>query len=185
MFAQTLSLIVGSGPATVAMSPALSTPVYDQQVSLTRNIEAVGVRFRLLSCALNMLQGEVTASRPSNNVIRQRIYASALDYFTQPPQGPTQSTAQLKADIKLLISFWQVLYADGKYIKKEIFLSRDNEVGVAANLNQLEPYGDQMQSSSRSGTQTWHTAASNSTYYVNTLTLSKNALTSSTRGSKC
>ncbi|EYC21934.1 hypothetical protein Y032_0018g3619 [Ancylostoma ceylanicum] len=181
MFAQTLSLVVGTGPVAIAVSPALSTPLYDQQVSLVRNIEAVGVRFRLLSCALSMLQGEATSARPSNNVIRQRVYASALDYFTLAPQGPTQGHTQLRADVKLLISFWQVLYADGKYIKKEMFLSKDNDVTLTANLTQLEPYVDQLVQ--RSATQTWHAAASSSTHYVNTLTLSKNALTASTRGS--
>ncbi|KIH57605.1 phosphoinositide 3-kinase family, accessory domain protein [Ancylostoma duodenale] len=181
MFAQTLSLVVGTGPVAVAVSPALSTPLYDQQVSLVRNIEAVGVRFRLLSCALSMLQGEATAARPSNNVIRQRVYASALDYFTLAPQGPTQRHTQLRADVKLLISFWQVLYADGKYIKKEMFLSKDNDINLTANLTQLEPYVDQLVQ--RSATQTWHASASSSTHYVNTLTLSKNALTTSTRGS--
>ncbi|KAK6013366.1 hypothetical protein OSTOST_21321, partial [Ostertagia ostertagi] len=144
MFAQSLSLVVGSGPATIAPSPALSTPLFEQHVVLTRSIEAVGARFRLLSCALNMLQGEATAARPSNNVIRQRVYASALDYFTLSPQGPTQMHAQLRADVKQLISFWQVLYADGKYIKKEIFLTKDNELAITPNLNQIEPYVEQL-----------------------------------------
>ncbi|XGW14011.1 hypothetical protein V3C99_000358 [Haemonchus contortus] len=180
MFAQSLSLVVGSGPVTVAPSPALSLPLFEQHVFLTRSIEAVGVRFRLLSCALSMLQGEATAARPSNNVIRQRVYASALDYFTLSPQGPTQMQAQLRADVKLLISFWQVLYADGKYIKKEIFLTKDNELGITPTLNQIEPYVEQL--GNRSSSQTWHAASSSSTHYVNTLTLSKNAITS-TRGS--
>ncbi|ETN71989.1 hypothetical protein NECAME_14034 [Necator americanus] len=91
-----------------------------------------------------MLQGEATTARPSNNVIRQRVYASALDYFTHLPQGPTQGLAQLKTDVKLLISFWQVLYADGKYIKKEIFLSKENDVPFMSNLTQLEPYVEQL-----------------------------------------
>ncbi|VDM69369.1 unnamed protein product, partial [Strongylus vulgaris] len=56
----------------------------------------------------------------------------------------------------------------------------DNDLGVTPNMT-LEPYAEQMQ---RSSTSTWHAASSSSTYYVNTLTLSKNALTSSTRGSK-
>ncbi|KAK5965562.1 hypothetical protein GCK32_016578, partial [Trichostrongylus colubriformis] len=180
MFAQSLSLVVGTGPATIAPSPALSTPLFEYNVFLTRSIEAVGVRFRLLSCALSMLQGEATSARPSNNVIRQRVYASALDYFTLSPQGPTQMHAQLRADVKLLISFWQTLYADGKYIKKEVFSAKDNELAITPNLNLIEPYVEQL--GHRASTQTWHAASSSSTHYVNTLTLSKNAI-SSTRGS--
>ncbi|PIO77059.1 phosphoinositide 3-kinase family, accessory domain protein [Teladorsagia circumcincta] len=87
--------------------------------------------------------------------------------------------AQLRADVKQLISFWQVLYADGKYIKKEIFLTKDNDLAITPNLNQIEPYVEQL--GHRASSQTWH-AASSSTHYVNTLTLSKNAITS-TRGS--
>ncbi|KAK6746150.1 hypothetical protein RB195_012331 [Necator americanus] len=181
MFAQTLGLAVGNAPVTVPVSPPLSVPVCEQSIFLSRNIEAVGVRFQLLSCALNMLQGEATTARPSNNVIRQRVYASALDYFTHLPQGPTQGLAQLKTDVKLLISFWQVLYADGKYIKKEIFLSKENDVPFMSNLTQLEPYVEQL--AQRSATQTWHASASSSSHYVNTLTLSKNAVTTSARGS--
>uniref|UniRef100_A0A158P6J4 1-phosphatidylinositol 4-kinase n=1 Tax=Angiostrongylus cantonensis TaxID=6313 RepID=A0A158P6J4_ANGCA len=128
MFAQAVSLVIGSGPATVAVSPALSIPLLDQQVPLSRSIESVGARFRLLSCALNILQGEATTTRPSNNVIRQRVYASALDYFTLPPQGPTQAHAQLRDDVKLLILFWQTLYADGKFIRKEVFLQKGNRL---------------------------------------------------------
>ncbi|KAJ1361925.1 hypothetical protein KIN20_021310 [Parelaphostrongylus tenuis] len=179
MFAQAVSSVIGSGPATESVSPALSVPLLDQQVSLSRNIESVGVRFRLLSCALNILQGEATTARPSNNVIRQRVYASALDYFTLPPQGPTQAHAQLREDVRLLISFWQTLYADGKFIKKEVFLQKDNEL-VTASLNHLDPLADQL--GQRSLGQTWHASASSSSYYVNTLTLSKTAQ-NSTRGS--
>lgn len=54
------------------------------------------------------------------------IFLTYVLYFSLSPQGPTQGHTQLRADVKLLISFWQVLYADGKYIKKEIFLSKGN-----------------------------------------------------------
>ncbi|VDM61613.1 unnamed protein product [Angiostrongylus costaricensis] len=122
MFAQAVSLVIGSGPhhyhCSIPFQLALGfSKIHDP-------IESVGVRFRLLSCALNILQGEATTARPSNNVIRQRVYASALDYFTLPPQGPTQAHAQLRYDVRLLISFWQTLYADGKFIKKEVFLQK-------------------------------------------------------------
>lgn len=38
-------------------------------------------------------------------------------------QTPTQNAAQLKNDIRLLIIFWNTLFSDVKYIKKEIFSS--------------------------------------------------------------
>ena len=50
--------------------------------AMTRSVEAVGVRFRLLTCVLSMIQGDSLSTRISKNVLRQRIYAAALDYFT-------------------------------------------------------------------------------------------------------
>ena len=49
---------------------------------LSRHIEAVGVRFRLLSAALNLVQNENTHNAQSHNTLRQRIYSCAFDYFT-------------------------------------------------------------------------------------------------------
>lgn len=92
---------------------------------ITRNIEVVGVRFKLLTSVLNMIQGD-SACRVSRNVLRQRIYATAFDYFTVAAQNPIQKGAQLRYDLRQLIGFWQVLYADGKYIKKEAFITNGN-----------------------------------------------------------
>lgn len=89
---------------------------------MTRSIEALGVRFKLLSSALNMIQGD-NSCRISRNVLRQRIYATAFDYFTIPAQNPVQKIPQLRYDVRQLIGFWQALYADGKYIKKEAFIT--------------------------------------------------------------
>ena len=49
---------------------------------MTRSIEAVGIRSRLLTCALSLLQSEPQQARPSNHIIRQRVYSGALHYFT-------------------------------------------------------------------------------------------------------
>lgn len=49
---------------------------------ITRNIQAVGVRFRLLNSALSMVQGDSFPGSSSQNLLRQRIYATCLDYFT-------------------------------------------------------------------------------------------------------
>lgn len=87
---------------------------------MTRHIEAVGVRFRLLTSILHMIQSG-DSFRTSKNVLRQKVYLSVFDYFSLPPQTPTQTNNQLRNDIKYLILFWQALYADSKYIKKEIF----------------------------------------------------------------
>ncbi|CAD6198558.1 unnamed protein product [Caenorhabditis auriculariae] len=184
MFAQSLSLSVGKSSTTSATVPG-SIP--DNQAQMTRSIEAVGVRFRLLSCVLGLLQGEASISRPSNVLIRQRVYASALHYFTIPPQGPTQSEAQLREDVNLLISFWQVLYADGKYIRKEVFASTDNELKLSQTLSQVQGAYNSETINPRNVSQTWNNAPGAnltlppSSNYVNTLTLSQKSAAVSTR----
>lgn len=87
---------------------------------MTRHIEAVGVRFRLLTSILHMIQSG-DSCRTSKNVLRQKVYSAVFDYFSLPPQTSTQKSGQLRSDIKQLIAFWQALYADAKYIKKETF----------------------------------------------------------------
>lgn len=89
---------------------------------MTRSIEAIGVRFKLLSSALHMIQGD-SSCRISRNVLRHRIYSTAFDYFTLPTQNPIQKTSQLRYDVIQLIGFWKSLYSDGKYIKKEAFVT--------------------------------------------------------------
>jgi phosphatidylinositol 4-kinase len=65
---------------------------------LSRHIEAVGVRFQLLTSALNLIQNDTSSNVHTENTLRQRIYASAFDFFTVPPQVPTQSELQLKVE---------------------------------------------------------------------------------------
>ncbi|CAI4230573.1 unnamed protein product [Auanema sp. JU1783] len=180
MFAQSLSMQVGSGLTVSGQSFSTALGVDDPR-QLTRSISAVGVRFSLLSCALSLLQGSAAQSRPSNHVIRQRVYASALHFFTIPPQGVTQSSSQLRDDIVYLISFWHAMYADGKYIKKEMFANTDHDINLLTSINQMTASISDVPT--RTNNQTWHaTSASSSSNYVNTLTLSqKTAATYSQR----
>ncbi|XP_031331988.1 phosphatidylinositol 4-kinase alpha isoform X2 [Photinus pyralis] len=83
----------------------------------TRDVSAVGVRFKLLACGLSLLQGDVLPKNLAKNVLRERIYCSCLDYFCRPVCCPTQDAEDLRKDIDALIRFWQNMYADKKYLK--------------------------------------------------------------------
>uniref|UniRef100_A0AC34RIU1 1-phosphatidylinositol 4-kinase n=1 Tax=Panagrolaimus sp. JU765 TaxID=591449 RepID=A0AC34RIU1_9BILA len=162
MFVQTLSLIIGDRPTPTSsifhhmtLMPLPSTVT----VYMTRSIEAIGIRFRLLSSILDMIQSDSSANGYSKNILRQRVYCTAFDFFTLPPQTPTQSLIQLKNDLKQLTTFWKALYADGKYIKKECFLCNDMELSLSAAHPMLAD------SNYSSGTiqrpaSTWHGSAS-------------------------
>uniref|UniRef100_A0A7E4V1C1 1-phosphatidylinositol 4-kinase n=1 Tax=Panagrellus redivivus TaxID=6233 RepID=A0A7E4V1C1_PANRE len=168
MFIQTLSMSIGTRPNTgnsfiqqVTLAPAVVTT----PVSITRNIEAIGVRFRLLSSVLDMIQSDSSLNGLSKNVLRHRVYATAFDYFTLGPQTPKQSVMQLKNDLHQLNIFWKALYADSKYINKECFLTNDLELHLNT-VHSLLAGGDSHKSN------TWYgSATSPMNTWANTISI--------------
>ena len=71
---------------------------------------------RLLKLGLSLLQCRLTPSHGlSKTVLRERIYASALDYFSAPPQHPVQRQQALRDDILVLADFFRHMYNDRKH----------------------------------------------------------------------
>ncbi|XP_045112601.1 phosphatidylinositol 4-kinase alpha-like [Portunus trituberculatus] len=95
----------------------LHMTVGNPDAKISRHIGAVGTRFRLLSCALTLIQGDALPKSLSKNVLRERIYGACLDYFCAPRGCPTQRTARLQEDFNALLNFWNSLHADRKYLK--------------------------------------------------------------------
>lgn len=102
---------------------------------------AIGARFRLLSCALKIVQGETTGvggpgggCRISKHILRQRIYSVAFDFFSLGPQTPLYTGSELQNDIRSLVGFWQVLYADSRYIRKESFATNGTLHTILYNM---------------------------------------------------
>ncbi|XP_011502431.1 PREDICTED: phosphatidylinositol 4-kinase alpha-like [Ceratosolen solmsi marchali] len=85
---------------------------------LNRHIAAVGVRFKLLSCGLNLLQGDILPKSLNKDILRERIHCNCLDYFCRTKQSPTQELEQLREDIGTLIRFWKLIHSDKKYLSK-------------------------------------------------------------------
>ncbi|XP_074027148.1 phosphatidylinositol 4-kinase III alpha isoform X2 [Leptinotarsa decemlineata] len=83
----------------------------------TRHVSAIGIRFKLLSCGLSLLQGDILPKSLAKNVLRERIYCSCLDYFCKPVTCPIQNPGELREDITTLVRFWQTLHSDKKYLK--------------------------------------------------------------------
>ncbi|CAG9769001.1 unnamed protein product [Ceutorhynchus assimilis] len=101
------SLIHHSLPMSVGTDPP----------AITRHTSAVGVRFKLMTCGLSLLQGDILPKSLAKNVLRERIYCSCLDYFCKPIKCPTQNSNDLRDDITTLVRFWQTLHSDKKYLK--------------------------------------------------------------------
>ncbi|XP_012059018.1 PREDICTED: phosphatidylinositol 4-kinase alpha [Atta cephalotes] len=101
-----------------------------EEPGITRHVAAVGVRFKLLSCGLVLLQGDVLPRTLSKNVLRERVYSNCLDYFCRERQLPTQEIDQLSEDIVTLIRFWQVMHSDKKYL---MMTGADNEFEIVTS----------------------------------------------------
>ncbi|XP_068156850.1 phosphatidylinositol 4-kinase alpha [Drosophila tropicalis] len=90
--------------------PILKTSRQNRQVS------TVGCRFKLLQCGLSLLQGNTIPKSLARNILRERIYSNALDYFCGPPTCPNQSREQLLEDILILLKFWQTMRSEKKHL---------------------------------------------------------------------
>uniref|UniRef100_A0A915IQ31 1-phosphatidylinositol 4-kinase n=1 Tax=Romanomermis culicivorax TaxID=13658 RepID=A0A915IQ31_ROMCU len=181
-------------PFVIAYDPSSSTSVVDQGLMGTvhlngnapnichhifsRNVECVGARFTLLSSALNLLQSNTILSNLSRNLLRKRIYSFALDYFTMPPQCPTQKANALHEDIVCLVKFWQTVVADKKYLTIESFESVELNVSAFNHQFSVESLPDAKIANLNQAynpNQTWHPNTSQK--WANTLAISSQAAT--------
>nr|CAD2200678.1 unnamed protein product [Meloidogyne enterolobii] len=175
MFLKTFSMQVGdnSPVPNLAIDKIMFSSSFDAKTKtplISRNISALGPRFRLLSAALTMVQGEAGGSRISKNVLRQRVYSVAFDYFTVAPQTPLHRGHILQNDITSLVGFWQALYADSKYIRRETFTTNDPELSFT-NLQQI--VNNVQYSNEASKFQTWNSMPRASSVWSNAATISE------------
>ncbi|XP_055594149.1 phosphatidylinositol 4-kinase alpha isoform X1 [Uranotaenia lowii] len=89
---------------------------FSRDFKQTRHISTVGCRFKLLQCGLSLLQGNTVPKSLARNILRERIYANALDYFCGPQLCPSQSREALLEDINILLKFWQTMRSEKKHL---------------------------------------------------------------------
>ncbi|KAK0405251.1 hypothetical protein QR680_017880 [Steinernema hermaphroditum] len=118
LIAQTLSLEIGDR----AFDSGGRNPS-----GISRSIDALGLRSSLLTVILNIMIGEDQASTDCllTMGLRERVYATAFDYFIVAPQTPTQAKTQLKNDVDNVIDFWHAVHQDSKRLTKEMFSLAD------------------------------------------------------------
>jgi phosphatidylinositol 4-kinase len=102
--------------------------------TISHDIAAVGARFRLLNIGMALLQGDILPSTMAKSALRERVYATTLDYFAQLPMFPAESatTDGLHDDIAALVKFWHSVHSDKKYLKDSNVAFGD--VGTDLNL---------------------------------------------------
>lgn len=81
-----------------------------------RSVSTVGCRFKLLQCGLSLLQGNTIPKSLARNILRERIYTHALDYFCGAQLCPNQSKDELLDNISVLLRFWQTMRSEKKHL---------------------------------------------------------------------
>ncbi|XP_062522021.1 phosphatidylinositol 4-kinase alpha-like [Corticium candelabrum] len=105
------------------------------QILLSRHVSAVQTRFRLLQLGLSVVQNAPVPVSISVTLLRERVYSTALDYFSVAPLWPVNESHALREDILSLIKFWQAMQSEKRHLKGPMSASSGLLVPPQASVN--------------------------------------------------
>lgn len=142
----------------------------ERDTKQNRCISTIGCRFKLLQSGLSLLQGNTIPKSLSRNILRERIYSHALDYFCGAQMCPTQSRDELLEDILILLKFWQTMRSEKKHLiasevgDYDLNPSSTNTLSVAKlSLDTVSNAGSDVARSTSTGTGGWYNTIPHST----------------------
>ncbi|XP_026727128.1 phosphatidylinositol 4-kinase alpha isoform X4 [Trichoplusia ni] len=154
---------------------SLPITVGDVRDHINRHVEAVGVRFRLLSCGLSLLQGDILPRSIARNILRERVYSACLDYFCRGLQCPAKGSSALREDIISLTKFWQLMHSDKKYLKSSDI---GGEFELMGPSSQQSVYTSNSPTDNRSSVNSSDIGSRQTTGWINTVPMSTTNLSS-------
>nr|XP_034827597.1 phosphatidylinositol 4-kinase alpha isoform X1 [Maniola hyperantus]XP_034827598.1 phosphatidylinositol 4-kinase alpha isoform X2 [Maniola hyperantus] len=154
---------------------SLPVTVGDIRDHINRHVEAAGVRFRLLSCGLSLLQGDILPRSLARNILRERVYSACLDYFCRGLQCPAKMSGSLREDIMSLIKFWQLMHSDKKYLKSSDIGAEFELMGPSSNQS---IYTSNSPTDNRSSVNSSDMGNRQTTGWINTVPMSTTTLSS-------
>ncbi|KAG6449776.1 hypothetical protein O3G_MSEX006205 [Manduca sexta] len=154
---------------------SLPITVGDMRDHINRHVEAVGVRFKLLSCGLSLLQGDILPKSLARNILRERVYSACLDYFCRGLQCPSKVSGALREDIISLIKFWQLMHSDKKYLKSSDI---GGEFELMGPSSQQSIYTSNSPTDNRSSVNSSDIGSRQTTGWINTVPMSTTTLSS-------
>lgn len=145
-----------------------------------RSVSTVGCRFKLLQCGLSLLQGNTIPKSLARNILRERIYSHALDYFCGAQMCPTQSRDELLQDITILLKFWQTMRSE----KKHLITSEMGDYDIHPSTNNLSVTKLSLDTTSLSGSDVARSASTGTGGWYNTIPHSTSTLSKRSSRSK-